>query len=74
MNDREPYYQLATFNGVPPYADGDRAQGTVVKNLKLAEKCREDPSLIVVDVGAFIGNTRQQKNQISNDYYLFFYR
>jgi hypothetical protein len=56
MNDRKPFYKLATFNGRKPYANGDRAQAIVVKHLQLAEKCRQDPSLIVVDVGAFIGN------------------
>jgi hypothetical protein len=56
MNDREPFYELATFNGGKPYANGDRAQEIVVKHLQLAEKCRQDPSLIVVDVGAFVGN------------------
>jgi FkbM family methyltransferase len=55
MNDREPFYKLATLDGQKPYADGDRAQATVVKHLQLVEKCRQDRSLIVVDVGAFIG-------------------
>ena len=56
INDRRPGYRLATLNGRKPYADGDRAQATVVKHLKLMERCSKDPSLIVVDVGAYIGN------------------
>ena len=56
MNDRKPSYLLATFNGKKPYADGDRAQATVVEHLRLVDNCKRDPSLIVVDVGAFLGN------------------
>jgi hypothetical protein len=56
MDDREPTYKLATIDGKKPYADGDRAQATVVKHLQLLENCKRDPSLIVVDIGAFLGN------------------
>lgn len=55
MNSRTPVFKLATSDGKQPYADGDRAQGTVVESLQLADRCRRDPSLIVVDVGAFLG-------------------
>ena len=57
VNDRQPVYRLATLNGQKPEVNGDRAQATVVKHLKLVEKCRRDPSLIVVDVGAYVGKT-----------------
>ncbi len=56
MNDRQPSYKLTTLNGEKPYADGDRAQATVVNHLQLVKNCKRDPSLIVVDVGAFLGN------------------
>jgi hypothetical protein len=56
MNDREPSYKLATLSGKKPYADGDRAQATVVEHLQLVKNCKKDPSLIVVDVGAYVGN------------------
>ncbi len=56
MNDREPSYKLVTLNGRKPYADGDRAQATVVKHLQLLNKCTKDPSLIVIDIGAYLGN------------------
>lgn len=59
MNDRQPVYKLVTLDGRKPYADGDHAQGTVVKYLQLANKCREDPSLIVVDIGAYLGENHQ---------------
>jgi hypothetical protein len=55
MNDRKPSYNLATLNGRKPYADGDRAQATVVEHLQLVKDCKKDPSLIVVDVGAYLG-------------------
>ncbi len=56
INDRVPSFKLATADGQKPYADGDRAQATVVDSLELVRKCKQDPSLIVVDVGGFIGN------------------
>ncbi|CAF1242300.1 unnamed protein product [Rotaria sordida] len=56
MNDRQPYYKLVTLNGQKPYADGDRAQATVIKHLQLVKTCKKDPSLIVVDVGAYLGD------------------
>ena len=56
MNDRLPTFKLATSTGDKPYADGDRAQATVVNWLELPKKCKQDPSLIVVDIGAFYGN------------------
>ena len=59
MDDRQPFYKLATVNGKKPEVNGDRAQGTVVKHLQLVERCRRDPSLIVVDVGAFLGRLEQ---------------
>jgi hypothetical protein len=56
MDDRVPHYKLATYNGGKPYANGDKAQATVIKYLNLVERCRADPSLIVVDVGGLLGN------------------
>jgi hypothetical protein len=55
MDERQPFYKLATVDGKKPDVNGDRAQATVVKHLQLVDKCRRDPSLIVVDVGAFLG-------------------
>jgi hypothetical protein len=56
MSDRQPAFILATTDGSKPYADGDRAQATVVQSLQLVERCKQDPSLIVVDVGALLGS------------------
>ena len=55
MTDRKPFFKLATIGGSKPYADGDRAQEVVVNSLQLVDRCKQDPSLIVVDVGAFLG-------------------
>ena len=66
MNDRQPVYKLVTLDGGKPYADGDRAQGTVVEYLQLVQKCREDPSLIVVDIGAYIGENHNNPSQITD--------
>ena len=55
MNNRRPFFKLATVDGQKPYADGDRAQEAVVNSLQLVDQCKRDPSFIVVDVGAFLG-------------------
>ena len=59
MNDRQPSFKLVTQDGNKPYADGDRAQAKIVDSLQLRDKCQRDPSLVVVDVGAFLGNHRR---------------
>ncbi|CAF1350256.1 unnamed protein product [Adineta ricciae] len=56
MDDRVPFYKLATIDGNKPYADGDRAQATIFHSLQLTQKCKQDPSLIVVDIGGFLGD------------------
>ncbi|CAF0759726.1 unnamed protein product [Adineta ricciae] len=56
MDDRVPSYKLATESGDKPYADGDRAQAQALEELHLYETCQRDPSTIVVDVGAFLGD------------------
>ncbi|CAF1606296.1 unnamed protein product [Rotaria sordida] len=56
MNDRVPTFKMATIDGRKPYADGDQAQATVINSLELVKKCKQDPSLIVVDIGAFLDN------------------
>jgi hypothetical protein len=61
MDDRVPSFKLATFDGQQPYADGDRAQATVINSLQLVKKCKEDPSFIVIDVGGFLGNNINKK-------------
>ena len=56
MNTRLPSFKLATMiNGTKPYADGDRAQEKIVDSLQLVDRCRKDQSIVVVDVGAFLG-------------------
>jgi len=51
-----PSYILATHEGAFPYADGDRAQGMLLKGINLEEKCRTDNATIVVDIGAYLGD------------------
>ncbi len=63
MNDRLPSFKLASNHHQKPYADGDRAQATVIRSLQLVDKCKQDPSLIVVDVGALLGNHSSHLNQ-----------
>ena len=55
MSDRKPLYKLATIYNQQLHVHEHRVLASVIKYLKLSEKCRDDPSLIVVDVGAFVG-------------------
>ena len=64
VNDRRPVYRLATLDGRKPEVNGDQAQATVVEHLKLAEQCQRDPSLIVVDVGAYVGKSVTNERSI----------
>jgi hypothetical protein len=64
MNDRLPSFKLATSSyNEKPFGDGDQAQATVIDSLQLVNKCKQDPSLIVVDVGAFLGNHSSHRNK-----------
>ena len=62
MNDTLPFFKLATIEGHKPHADGDRAQQRIMKNLRLQDKCRRDPSILVADVGAFLGKYDTSSN------------
>ena len=73
LNDRVPSIKLATDDGNKPYADGDRAQIAIIDSLKLVNKCKQDPSLIVVDIGGFLGNYNDEKFR-RNLLFFFIYR
>jgi len=53
MNDRIPSYKLATRNGSKPYTNGART--TLLDILHLHDKCQQNSSTTVVDVGANLG-------------------
>lgn len=53
MNEQTPAYKLATRNGTKPFTDDARV--TIFEVLNLYDKCRQDSSTIVVDVGANSG-------------------
>ncbi|CAF3046997.1 unnamed protein product [Rotaria sp. Silwood2] len=54
MNDRMPSYRLATRNGSKPFTGGARA--TIFEKLQLYDTCKKDTSILVVDVGAKLGD------------------
>ncbi|UJR32299.1 hypothetical protein I4U23_019763 [Adineta vaga] len=54
--DRTPPYRVATKNGETPYPEGYRVQAKLLDELRLYEICQRDPSTIVVDVGAYLGD------------------
>ncbi|CAF0749608.1 unnamed protein product [Rotaria sordida] len=54
MDDRTPLYQLATRNGSKPFTGGARTK--LFEIVRLHDTCRTNTSLIVVDVGANLGD------------------
>ena len=51
-----PPFYVASHEEGPPFVDGDMAQSTILEQLDLWARCREDPSLLVVDVGGYLGD------------------
>ncbi|UJR32302.1 hypothetical protein I4U23_019766 [Adineta vaga] len=55
MSDRVPSFELATKKGDRPSSESDRAYGKLLDELHLQDVCQQDPTTIVVDVGAGLG-------------------
>ncbi|CAF0759744.1 unnamed protein product [Adineta ricciae] len=55
MDNREPAFKLVTRTGDKPPIDSDRAYGKILDELHLQETCQQDPSTVVIDVGAGLG-------------------
>jgi hypothetical protein len=55
INDRQPSFQLYIYDGYEVALNRNRAQAKLLDNLKLHDKCQQNPKTIVVDVGASLG-------------------
>jgi len=55
INDREPTYKLATYEGYQFPVDRNRAQTELFNSLKLQQICKLNPNTTVIDVGASLG-------------------
>ena len=55
MDNREPAFKLVTRTDDKPPTDSDRAYGKILDELHLKETCQQDPSTVVIDVGAGLG-------------------
>ncbi|CAF0959224.1 unnamed protein product [Adineta ricciae] len=71
--ERAPVFRLATEDGEKPSGEGYLSQNAVVDHLNLVERCRKDPSLTVVDIGALLGNCISYFNQINNFSVVFYF-
>lgn len=55
VNDREPSYKLATYEGYQFPLERNRAQSELLTYLKLREKCSNQTNTTILDVGASLG-------------------
>ncbi len=55
INDRQPAFKLYIYDGYEVASDRNRAQAKLLDNLKLHDKCQQNPKTIVIDVGASLG-------------------
>lgn len=55
INDREPTYKLATYEGYEFPLERNRAQTELFNYLKLKQICQTNPNTTLIDVGASLG-------------------
>ena len=60
--DRQPTFKLYVYEGYEPVVDRNRAQAKLLDNIKLHDKCQQNPKLIVVDIGASLGIILSERN------------
>lgn len=55
INDRQPAFKMYIYEGYEINNDRLRAQAKLLDNIKLHDKCQQNPKYLVVDVGASLG-------------------
>ncbi len=55
INDRQPSFKMHIYEGYEIASDRNRAQAKLLNSIKLYDKCQQNPKLIVVDIGASLG-------------------
>lgn len=55
INDRQPSFKLYIYDGYEINLDRNRAQAKLLDNIKLHDKCQQEPKTIIVDIGASLG-------------------
>ncbi|CAF1003736.1 unnamed protein product [Rotaria sordida] len=56
IKDRQPSYKLYIYEGYEADVDRKRAQAKLLDNIKLYDKCQQNPKTLVIDVGASLGH------------------
>jgi len=55
INDREPTYKLATYQGYKFPLERNRAQTELINYLKVKQICKTNPNTTIIDIGASLG-------------------
>lgn len=55
IDHRVPMFKLVSKTEEKPSIESDRAYGKILDELHLQETCQQDPSTVVIDVGAGLG-------------------
>ena len=55
INDRQPSFRLYAYEGYESNAPRHRAQAKLLDDVKLYDRCQQNPRLLVVDIGASVG-------------------
>ena len=55
IKDRQPSFQMYIYEGYEINNDRNRAQAKLLDNIKLHDKCQQNPKYLVVDIGASLG-------------------
>lgn len=55
ISERPPSFKLYIYDGYNIASERNRAQNKLLDNIKLYDKCQQNPKFIVIDVGASLG-------------------
>ncbi len=55
INDRQPSFKMYIYEGYNISSDRNHAQMKLLDNIKLHDKCQQNSKLIVIDIGASLG-------------------
>lgn len=58
-NDRSPTYRFYAYEGYEFDVNRARAEAKLIDNLKVCDRCQQNPKTLVVDVGASFGPLRK---------------
>lgn len=63
IKDRQPHYSFYAYPGYEINTSRRRAVAKLIDNLKLHDRCQQNPQTLVVDVGASVGKFHRSINE-----------